>query len=337
MSLSQPERASGAEDGAPEGAHAPHPAPGIEGGAGSGGPDAAQGWREVEEKGSAFGMRLLLGSVALFGRRGGRLLLWPIAAYYVVSHPDVRRFSRRYLRRIGEPDGLLDVYRHVLTFARCTLDRLFFLKGETERFDVRLHGHERVIEAAEAGRGAVFLGAHLGSFEAMRALSARWQVPVNVVMNQANARRFRRLVRSMDSGGGVHILEASGDQVALALEMREAVDRGEIVAILGDRVSAEERSVRAPFLGAEARFPAGPYLVAAALRCPVFLTFGLYRGGARYDLYCEVFADGLVLPRPREEALERCALRYAEALGRYCRMEPMNWFNFYDFWGQDAV
>lgn len=294
-------------------------------------------WLQVEERGSSLGLRLLLGVVFLFGRTMGRGLLYPITLYFALRHADLRRDSKAYLRRMGIDPTFGSIYRHTLRFSQCALDRVFFLKGEKDRFALTMDGHETVVELHERRVGAIFLGAHLGSFEAMRMVSSGAGVPLNVVMNNANAKRVRRLIHALDPEGSLRILETGEGGARLALQIREAVDRGEIVAILGDRVTEGERSARASFLGDDADFPVGPYLIAAALGCPVYLTFGLYRGGNRYDLYCERFADRIVLERPRDESLQRWVARYASRLEHYCRLAPDNWFNFFDFWSTHDV
>ena len=115
--------------------------------------------------------------------------------------------------------------------------------------------------------------------------------------------------------------------------LQAAIERGELVAVLGDRVGVNEKTATANFLGAPARFPTGPYTLAALLRCPIYLTFGLYRAPNRYDLYCEPLCEQLELPRgAREAALAAHVQRYADRLEHYCRLAPHDWFNFYDFW-----
>jgi predicted LPLAT superfamily acyltransferase len=92
-----------------------------------------------------------------------------------------------------------------------------------------------------------------------------------------------------------------------------------------------------PFIGAPAEFPDAPFLIAAALRVPVVLSFGLYRGGNRYDLYFEAFEIEHDVPRAqRRAALARMQARYAQRLEHHVRLAPYNWFNFYDFWRDDA-
>jgi predicted LPLAT superfamily acyltransferase len=85
-------------------------------------------------------------------------------------------------------------------------------------------------------------------------------------------------------------------------------------------------------------FPEAPFLIAAVLRAPVVLCFGLYRGGRRYDLHFEVFRDPLELPRgARAAAVAALAREYAARLEHYARSAPYNWFNFYDVWAAPAA
>jgi hypothetical protein len=98
-----------------------------------------------------------------------------------------------------------------------------------------------------------------------------------------------------------------------------------------DRVSGP-RTVVASFLGRQASFPAGPFLIAATLRCPVYLAFGLYFAPRRYEFYCESLVEAIHLPRAgRDAALAEVVAAYAARLKHNCRLAPDNWFNFFDF------
>ncbi|HYY61923.1 MAG TPA: glycosyltransferase family 2 protein, partial [Burkholderiales bacterium] len=119
-----------------------------------------------------------------------------------------------------------------------------------------------------------------------------------------------------------------------AVMLKERIDRGEILVIVGDRTPAAEngRSTSALFLGQAAPFPQGPMVLAHLLECPVYLFFCL-KQGARYALHLERFAERVELPpRAREEAIARYVAEYAARLEYYCREAPLQWFNFYDFW-----
>jgi predicted LPLAT superfamily acyltransferase len=78
-------------------------------------------------------------------------------------------------------------------------------------------------------------------------------------------------------------------------------------------------------------------LLAALTGCPVILFFGLYRGNNRYDAHFELLAERIDLDRcHRQEQLAEWAQRYADRLEHYARLAPYNWFNFYDYWAEDA-
>jgi predicted LPLAT superfamily acyltransferase len=129
------------------------------------------------------------------------------------------------------------------------------------------------------------------------------------------------------------VIDASADPMQVLLALGEAIDRGQVVAILGDRARVNEATATVDFLGAPATFPIAPFRIASVLQVPVVLCFGMYRGGNRYDLHFELFADRLVLPRRGAEVDLRCVVqRYVARIEHYTRDDPYNWFNWYDIW-----
>jgi predicted LPLAT superfamily acyltransferase len=132
----------------------------------------------------------------------------------------------------------------------------------------------------------------------------------------------------------VNLLEVNDLGPETGMMLSEKIDRGEILVIVGDRVPAAEhgRTCRAEFLGAPARFPQGPYILAASLQCTVY-TFFCVKAGSRYRVHFEPFVERIVLPRrQRGAALEEYARAYARRVEAMCMLYPYQWFNFYDFW-----
>lgn len=302
-----------------------------------------RGWLDVAEVGSVFGIRFVVALCTHFGRGPARAFLRLLTFYYVLFHPAARSASRRYFERFeasssgsAPPKGVpfSAVYRHFRAFADVALDRLLIAGGRHELFEVTATGRHFLDQLARDKRGAILLGAHLGSFEAMRLGAHAHALPVNMVVNFSNAQRMQRVFEQVDSQTQTRFISLSSDTTTAALRIRECIERGEMVAILADRAGPGARTERVDFLGAPAAFASGPFMLAAVLRCPVYLTVGLYRGGNRYDLFCEPLAEVVELPRKhRDEALRALVQRYAERLESYVRLAPDNWFNFYDFWG----
>ncbi len=291
-------------------------------------------WHEVPEHATHRAVRALIWALLLLGRRGAGWLLWILAAWFVLFHPRIRRVSRDYLRRVGSPARLRDVFHHVFTFARVTADRVFLLAGRGDRFRIERQGGDELAAHFHAGRGVVLLLAHLGSWEALRVHSREYQLRVNVLAYYENSRAVTGVLRALDPSVEAQLIEIRPGDPSFVFEVEDRIRRGEVVGTMGDRVGFDGKSVPVPFLGGLASFPTGPYLLASVLRCPVFLAFGLYQAPDRYQVVYEPFADEVALPRgpAREAALRELAARYAARLEHHCRTHPDNWFNFYDFW-----
>ena len=119
------------------------------------------------------------------------------------------------------------------------------------------------------------------------------------------------------------------------LELHRRLCEGALVGILADRAVGHDEGVELPFLGAPARFPLGPFRLAAMLQRPVLFMAGIQRGDKAYELVFERLDLGL--PASGREARARALLeRYVALLERQCRAAPCNWFNFYDFWSGDG-
>ena len=290
-------------------------------------------WLEQRERGGLLAIRTAARILLAIDHALGRLLLYPVSLYFVVFSPRARAASRDYLGRVlGRPAGLRDITRHYLTFARTLQDRMYFLVGRTDGYNIQQHGAEAVELALAKGKGCLLLGAHLGSFEVLRVVGIRERkLPVNVLLYPDNAQSIETVVAELCPEFKQRVIPLGRPDTLL--QVRDCLQRGEIVGVLGDRALRPERNARCDFLGAAASFPQGPLLIASLLETPVVLFFGLYLGGRRYALHFEPFADAIELCRgERAAALQPWIERYAARLEHYCRHAPYNWFNFYDFW-----
>ncbi|BDG70575.1 acyltransferase [Roseomonas fluvialis] len=279
-------------------------------------------------------VRIALG----LGWRTAHVVLHPVTLFYLLTSPRAqKRAARQYLARaLGRAATWRDLWRLYFCFASTMLDRVFLLTGRSARYQVEVTGLETLRAAAARGQGLVLLGAHMGSFEALRAVGgAGAPVEVRMLMHTANAGAADALFDSLDPTRRAAVI-ALGRPEAM-LEAREVLDRAGVVGLLADRAVRGDRMVQVDFLGHRAPFPGGPMTLAAILRAPVVLGFGLWVGPRRYVLRFEDFAPAIDLPRAeREAALHGWIARYADRLSAVCRAHPYNWFNFYPFWGDGA-
>lgn len=293
----------------------------------------SQEWVTQRERGNLFWLRVITGIARHIGRPVARLLLYPITLYFFLTNPVTRRASREFLTlALSHKPTPADVFRHHRMFASTILDRVFLLTGREHLMDVHYHIDNSVYEYQAQGQGCLLLGSHLGSFEILRTLGAR----------KRNL-RLRVLMYEEHNEGITQFLHALNPEIAdlviplghpdSMLKVQECIESGISVAVLGDRVSKNDKLATCEFFGRQARFPISPALLGTVLQAPIYLFYGIYQGGRRYDIHVELLAR----PRPtkRSELMEVCqelTCRYARNLEQHARSAPYNWFNFYDYW-----
>jgi predicted LPLAT superfamily acyltransferase len=290
-------------------------------------------WLTRKERGSIAAIRFTVWLALTIGRPVTRLLLPLPSLYFLIFSRASRHASRLYLSRVlGRRSTLLDVFRHYLTFASCVLDRVFFLSDRTEHFELRFHGEEIVEGILAEGRGCILLGAHMGSFEALRSVGRRQpNLRVKVVMYEENARKVGAVLNAINPELASEVISLGSPDSFIAVQ--QCLEEGGFVGVLADRSLSNERQVACSFLGAPAQFSLNPFRMIAILQKPVVFMVGLYRGGGRYDIHFERFADPGEITRWRDAgALQGIVGRYVQLLEHYCRIAPYNWFNFYDIW-----
>jgi predicted LPLAT superfamily acyltransferase len=292
-------------------------------------------WISYRERGSTGLLKLMVFLSLRLGRTLSRSVLYGIALYFFLFAPGARRHSRRYLKlALGRNPSPIDRFRHILYFATTIHDRVYLVKEQYDRFDLTIEGEAEMIEHLGSRRGAFLLGAHMGSFEVMRSAGRRQPgLKVSMAMYENNARKLNAMIAAIDSEAKPDIISLG--QIDAMLKIADRLNHGAFVGMLGDRTLGDEPLQPVTLLGERAYLPTGPMRAAAILRRSVIFMVGLYRGGNRYHVVFEPIADFSATPAgARDAAVKDAVERYAALLERYCRSEPYNWFNFFDFWRQ---
>jgi predicted LPLAT superfamily acyltransferase len=290
-------------------------------------------WIGNRERGS----RALLGIMAFLSMRLGRKLsripLFGIAAYFFLFGPRARRESRRYLRRaLGRKPSARDRFRQILYFATTIHDRVYLINEQYETFRITIEGETLMLEQAERGTGAFLMGAHMGSFEVIGSVGRRRPgLQVSMAMYEDNARKINSILAAINPKVRPDVISLG--HLDAMLKVAERLDCGAFVGLLGDRTLGEEPVHAVSILGERAYLPTGPMRAAAILRRSVIFMVGLYRGGNHYHVVFEPVADFSASSlKTRDDAVRDAVERYAALLDKYCRSDPYNWFNFFDFW-----
>lgn len=307
-----------------------------------------QHWAQKAEVNGLAGMRIMLFIWRLLGRNAFTLLLWPVIACYWLFAREGRQASRQWLQRVQAyclangrpvPPGL-NSYRHFLRFGNAMLDKVASWRGELHLGkDVCFAPGAEAALDADSHKGRIIIASHLGDVEVCRALAQRDKhIVINALVFTENAQRFKKIMEEMAPQSGIYLMPVTNMGPETAILLQDKLNRGEWIAIVGDRIAVHPqrggdwRVIWSQFLGRPAPFPQGPFILAAALRCPVLLFFALKQQG-KLHIYCESFADPLLLPRAsRQHALQQAVDSYARRLEHFALQSPLDWFNFYDFW-----
>jgi predicted LPLAT superfamily acyltransferase len=287
-------------------------------------------WSERDECGGRRALAVIRFIALRLGRPFALLVLYPITLYFYFRRGPERRASREFLTRVfGRRPSAWEVMRHIRTYAVTLVDRIYLLAESTRRFRITTHGLKELDALIDQKRGVLLLGAHIGSFEVLRALSERRpDITTRILMDRQQTPELTSMLMALNPSVAASIIDVGTHDTDIALAIQDAARQGALIGMLADRARPKESTTMVPFFGAPARFP-----VASLLDLPVVLTFALYRGGNRYDLYFETLAERIVIPRRERAALmHEWTARFAARLEHYTRLDPYNWFNFYDFW-----
>lgn len=300
-------------------------------------------WAEQRERGSPWLMRLTVWATTRLGRRAMKPIVWLVVLYFYLTDRRTRRSIADYQRRLSRAYPALrmprhaPVYRQYLAFSDALLDKFDVWQGKINISDVDLVDIDGLNAQMKAGPGQLLIGSHLGNLELCRALAEREQkLTLNVLVHSKHAQAFNAL---LGKTGAVHLrlVQISELNAGRMIELSQSLARGEWIALAGDRIpQSSERTVEVNFLGARAPFPQGPWLLAGLLGCPVNI-LDCTRHDGRHRIALTRLTEQIQWTRAnREQEVKRWAQAYADHLAQRCAQAPLQWFNFYPFWSDDA-
>lgn len=300
-------------------------------------------WADIHEAGAAFGMKALYYTLVVFGVLPVYLALYPVILYFYLFKSQARKASHEYLENIANTYPELEIkptfllgFKHFLQFANLIVDKVQVWMGKLNIKNLDYDNRQIVIDYMQSGTGALLVGSHHGNLEVCRGLSRDVPgVQVNVLVHTKHAMKFNSLLSGVDGSNRMNLIQVTEIDPATIILLKEKIDNGEFVVIVGDRVPiASDSTQKANFLGKEADFPIGPYVLAMLLGCPIVLVFCLKHSG-RYKMYFEKFVDKVKRSRNNRDAeFANLAQRYANRLEYYCKLAPLQWGNFFPFWSQ---
>jgi predicted LPLAT superfamily acyltransferase len=290
-------------------------------------------WFAIPEKGSLWGLKLMLFAYKLMGLRVAKLLLYPVIAYFYCFSPRAREASQAFLKRA---DCTQHSFKHFLSFGQAALDKMAVWNGDITIDQIDFPNTEILYKHIKNKQGAVMLTGHMGNIEIARALSRFHPgVKINALVFSAHAQKFNQVLTQVNPDCQLNVIQVTDTNIELAIALKDKIDQGEFVVIVGDRVSVTNpgRLTAATFLGHTAHFPQGPFILAGLMHCPVYSLFCFKQSSTRFVLHLEPLATSIKIQgKHRHAELEKHTQCYADILARHTAHYPLQWFNFFNFW-----
>lgn len=298
-------------------------------------------WNEIKEKGGMLPLLLVLWLYRIFGRWFIQAILYFIVMWYWLFSSNARQASLEYLQKLHvfaqdqspfqRMPTWVQSYRHFLCFAEAIVDKMQGWLGEISEQQLQIYGHAHL--SSHYGKGLIILVSHFGNIELLRALKSEHQQKINVLVYQKHASQFNQFLKKISAKSDVSLIAVDQLGMETTILLQDKLDAGEWVIIAADRVPVHsQRTQSLYFLGQEAKWPQGAWILANLLKVPVVASF-CYRVEQHFEVHFHSIAARIELPRKgRLEQMAVFTEAYIKLLEFHCKRVPYQWFNFYSFW-----
>lgn len=285
------------------------------------------------------------------------ILIYPISFFFYIFSKRGRVEAKNYQRQMKEFTGgkvplKISPFKQILSFSLCVMEKMEGWLGNYHYNELVTHDDDlkSLQSQLEQGKGALFIGSHLGNIELLRSLSSFGEngiirkISVTAIMELKSTEQFNRTLKEVNPNVDFQVIDPEEIGVNTIIELQEQIENGGLVVITGDRTSARSRSriIREKFLGKEADFPYGVFVLALLLKAPTYYVFGLRTKTAslrpKYHIFVEKSKVDFERPSSkRDEKIHALCKEFVVKLEKYCIQFPYQWYNFYNFWKLEDV
>jgi predicted LPLAT superfamily acyltransferase len=288
-----------------------------------------------KSKGTALGYRIVFVVCSVLGLRPAYILLRFVAFYFLLFSWSSTGYIYYYFRRrhgYGIFRAIASVYRNYYVFAQTLLDKVVVMAGIENNFTYDFDGEDNLREIVRQGRGGILLSGHVGNWEAAGHLLRRLDTRINVVMYDGEHQQIKDYLDRVTGGRNVNVILIKSD-MSHVYAMGEALQKNELICLHADRFIEGNKTTARSFLGSDALFPMGPFLLSASFRVPVSIVFAFKESSSHYHFY-----GSELIQRSDQESkaafMDRILSTFVDQLEQKVKMYPEQWFNYFNFWAK---
>ena len=297
-------------------------------------------WWKKQERGGAFFLRLSLFLSQILPEFALKVIVKIVVWFYYIFSKNERKNIAEFRRNLSVFAGSqtlkgTSVFSHFEAFGGAICDKFRVWKGKIKDSELEIIDLERIkSELIGAQKGQILLTAHLGNVEICKALGARVDgFRMVILVYDKNSREFNEVLKRISQNdGSVRMMLVNELDVAAMLELKNIVENGEHIGIMGDRTPlGGDKAALVKFLGKEASFNYGPYLIAGILGVKIS-SLWCQKIDGKFRIELVPLASAVKLGRDKAASARQYLQIYVRELENRCKQTPTQWFNFFDFW-----
>lgn len=289
----------------------------------------------IKQRGSGAGLYIVYLFFRFFGYPGLRFILFFVVFYFSLTTPAIKRSLREYYLLCTGEFNFRIYYRHLFSYALVFADR-FLSKKFLARYHVNVHHESSFFTGLE--RGGLFLFSHVGDWSICERVLSKKNITVNIVMQEVIKESIQGFGKFMQDqqNDTLKIIDLSEGSIPVAIRIANAFQKGEIVAMMADRLLTQQGGVPVTLLGRRVIINKNPFEVGYNRDVPLILLLSLRESDYHYTVnYYRLAPYDRTLPK--EESIAKAAQEYAALLEKAVKEHPEQWFNHYDFFNNGAA
>ncbi|MCW3101657.1 MAG: lipid biosynthesis acyltransferase [Bacteroidetes bacterium] len=297
---------------------------------------------EGKSKGTVLGHKIFVFILNHLGLKLAYIVLRFVALYYFLFARKSNRsifFLYRDVLKYKRTTAYLKIYKNYYAFGQTILDKVALMAGVKTKFTVDHEGGANLDKIDAGGKGGILISAHIGNWEIAGQLLNRLNTTFNILMYENEHENIKKYMNDVEKKKNVKIIAMKEGEMGHIIELHNAFSKNELVVVHGDRFRDNAPTLEAKFLGKTARFPAGPFIMAAKFGVPVSVVFAVKESSTHYHFFA---TDPIEVKRSRnpkqtEEAVQELLHKYLEEVEKMVLRYPEQWFNYYSFWKEQEA
>lgn len=293
-----------------------------------------QAWNG-KSRGGSLGHLFFILVIRYLGIRAAYFHLLLVVPYFVPFSPKSTKaiwFYNRQILKYGLVKSAWMILVSYYRFGQTIIDKVAILNGMANRYKFDFDCYSEFLSVLNSGKGVTIIGGHVGCWEVGAPFFEDYGRKLNIVMYDAEYQRIKETIEKNVGSKNYKVIPLTEDSLESILRIKCAVDAKEYVCFQGDRYMSDKNVIRACFMGADALFPSGPFLVASRLRVPVVFYYAMREKGMRYRFFFKVVEP---IERKAKQKPELVLFeQYKNELELIVSKYPQQWFNFYQFWSK---